>query len=448
MKKFVLDIKPEVLSPDAQGRFQQLMTLRRPFTDLKIYLCENYVRSRLTDVVERYGRNVINFSLESELLPLDVLLEILQHFPELEKLTLDFWMPYDREIRPVADDSLSAVTLKKLKTIVVEDWNVFQLIWAPALVEIEIRGSLTHPDIKKLENFLKASPCLESVKMYMEYFGHMEPNFPFRLKTIVCTSHNSFEWNKNLKKFFLSQAGSVETLEAACDDPEFHELVLANCQKLRRLQSNLHKLVDSPSFTRNMKPMPFLREIKSFFGFASEAVLRAVLGNCPELVKLECPGDQNFPNHLDFVAEFNRKLELLSISTVKATSARFQCLKSLVVSQVEDADQLIAFLKENPTIDTFEIRYLDEEEMGIDSITALINETSLIYVQIEGDDTAINRVYQVVKEAGFGTWKTLQLSINDGSSTGMPIYNFVFPEDPNEWTPPENLSDNQVEYHD
>lgn len=448
MNKLVLKLESDVLSPNGDiSNFNQLMSLQRHFTDLDISIIENFVKSRLTDVVERYGSNILNFKLESAVLDLKVISEILTHVPELEELSLDFWVPYNRREMPVADNSVGTLTMKHLKKLAIdEDWNVFQLLEAPALVELETRGSVKNFNAKSFERFLKACPLLESLEVYVDLFGKMEPGFPFHLKKLT-TSYNSFRLNDNIKKFLLSQAASLETLEADCDDSEFHEIVLTRFKRLRTLKSNLSKLTAPPEFYQKLQPLPLMKELASFSGFPSEIAAQAILRNCPALVKLECYGDKILPNQLDFIADHNKSLEVLKISTIRDTAARFQCLKSLTVSRVENAEHLVAFLKANPTIETFEIRYLDEDDVSSEALGALINETSLKHVEIEGEDSAINEVYKKIK-SGFGTWKTLQLSINDGSTTGMPIYNFVFPDNSADWNPPEELSDNKVEYHE
>lgn len=166
-----------------------------------------------------------------------------------------------------------------------------------------------------------------------------------------------------------------------------------------------------------------MREIESIGGFSSNTATRAVLGNCPGLVKLRCYSE-DFPNHLEFVANHNKLLESLGLYTIKATNARFPYLKELVVWKAENIDHLIAFLMSNPTIESFKIHELEKDQLKGKPLEDLINKTGLKYVEIcDKIYETLDVIYEEVKR-GFGTWKTLILGEN---------FRFTFPENPEDW---------------
>lgn len=169
-----------------------------------------------------------------------------------------------------------------------------------------------------------------------------------------------------------------------------------------------------------------LRVLKCYEeSFSSETALRAILENCPELVKLKCFNYNFLPNNLEFVAEHNQCLESLLIFNFKATNAVFSHLKKLFVCDVTNAHYFASFIKANPTIGSLSIMYLHGDRSSSESLDFLINDTGLKHVEIGGDDSAVEKVFRKIK-TGFGTWKTLRL---EGK------LDFIFLENPADWPP-------------
>lgn len=208
------------------------------------------------------------------------------------------------------------------------------------------------------------------------------------------------------------------------------------------LDSNLHKLNASKEFYKNLQPLRRLTELTSREGFSSDTATRAVLRNCPNLLVLECFNGKDLPNHLDFIADHNRKLESLEIFTIRATDAKFQFLEKVRLNEVENAHHLVAFLKANPTIETLLIRNLEEGRLIGPSLNALINETSLKFVEMEGELKAIHDVHYTII-CGYGTWKTLVLTVDDYTRQCLE-YNF--PENPEDWGPFSDINNWEGRY--
>lgn len=433
MNNFRLKVDQRVLSSlkgyKRKDRFRELMTLERHFTSAGIYIPENCLKSRLTDVVERFGKRLTKLELESEILTAHEMLRLLKVIPELQELYLSLGNPED-----CTEDFQGSVQLKKLeKLTLVDDSRVLRFIKAPKLVYLEVEGKNFNQQI--FESFLKACPHLETLKAGFEI---TTSDFPFQLKALSC-SQTFINCNEIMKNFFLSQAKSLKTLEASCADSEFLEMVLTNFKHLNILKSQFEYFDAPQDFYRKLKPLPLLTEVVSYGYFSSATAIRAVLGICPELVTLGCFTDEDVPNHLDFIANTNEKLEFLTVSTIRATTnARFPCLKTLTMERIQDEDHLTAFLKANPTIETLCIREVYEFKLTRQTLDILMNKTGLKHVKInESDEFTVDTVYNKIKKK-FGNWKTLELS----------YYHFEFPDNPADWKPSRRLSDYKMDFVD
>lgn len=120
----------------------------------------------------------------------------------------------------------------------------------------------------------------------------MNPDFSFQIKRLTCLGglDVTFKINKKSRKFLLSQAAMVKKLKANSDDSEFYEIVLSKFKLLETLDFDFRKIVASQDFYRNLKPMPLVTKIYFRGGFSSATALRAILGNCPNLLCLELFG--------------------------------------------------------------------------------------------------------------------------------------------------------------
>lgn len=435
MNKLVLKIESDVLSYHRTNeKLKLVMNLEMHFTSADVIVDKHFDATRLMDVLEQFGRRFVYFKLKSPqfISPL-TLLEFLKQMPELKQLILDFSQVNHTGRPQRADSSIEALSLTKLKKLVVKgDFDVFQLIDCPSLQDLHTEEGIYNP---KMEKLLKASPNLEGLRTNLSVIGRMSPKFPFKLRKFHCPK-SIIIFDENVAKFLWSQAASMETIEVECHNSEFHEIVLTKCKRLRILSCDLRHLKASEEFYQSFQPLPLVTEINSNYGFSSESATRAVLGNCPKLVKLKCLGDKALPDHLDYIAVHNKNLQVLETYTIRDTDARFQRLKTLTLEIVEDADCLNEFLKANPTIDTFRIVSLSDSQFSDKSLGSLINETSLKHVHLKGDERTMDQVYIKLK-GGFGTWKTLTLS-------SLMDHKFTFPENPADWKPCQHLCNNEI----
>lgn len=416
MKKFVLNVPVNYIYPRICEKSKELMSLERNFTRVWISTDEE-VGDRLMDVVKKFGKKVVDLCLyfnQSEFLGVwnpPLTLNVLQHVSQLEKLTLVFHERLCREDLPpkVDVDSVALLKLKKLEFR--GNCDVFALVKAPQLTHLTSRHEeLPYYqlfDFGNFEKLLKASSKLICLKTHFNVFNKLNPGFPFQLKKIVALG--SFELTDQIMKFLLSQAATVETFEGECDDSELHKLVLTEFKRLRTVKTNLDKLTASPDFYSNLEPMPLLQEILSFSGFSSESAMQAVLGKCPNLVKLVCTEDSDLSNRLTFIAKHSKRLQVLGVSVIRETNAEFQCLEELIVATVGQTNNLISFLKLNPSIETLEIQLLSYSDLLTVDVSSIITETKIKRLNLSGCKSGMEKVYNEI-QSKLGSWTTLKLS--------------------------------------
>lgn len=381
MKKFILNISGFYLYPCNPEKFAELISLERHFTTLDMVVHENVVESQVMDLIERHGQRLIDLKLIYAGWTPQAMQKILKHVSELETLSLS--LLNCRPDSQQADNTGDPVTMRKLKKLsVTGHFDIFQLIQTPILVELKALGTETDSNRRSFENFLNSSMKLESLEISPGVFDRIRPRFPFRLKSIILPMRSS-ALNERIEEFLLSQAATVETLEVECDDSKFHEFVLKTFKQLRTLKSNLHMLAaTSQYFYKDLKPLPLLTEIRSYRGFSFDTATRAVLKNCPNLLKLKCSLDRTLPDHLEFIADHNKSLKELSVRTIKETNARLHNLKYLTLHEVGNADHLIAFIKSNPTIKNLRIQNLSPDGLDSEKFCTLITETRLKHVEV------------------------------------------------------------------
>lgn len=437
MNKFVLSIQPNVFTSaqrEPTEKFQKIMSLKRHFKNVSVDVLngveiDDSANVQLMSVIGLHVTNLIRCDIQISFMPSEVIMKLLEQLPDLEELALNI-----RHITEYPSVSIEPVTLKKLKKLrVSQAWNVLQFLNAPSLVDLEAHGSVNKLTTKSLELFLKASTKIESLLVDLSIFDEIDYDLSFKLKNLVCLNF-VVKYGENVEKFLLSQAATIEKFEAACESSELHEIVFTKFRRLKIIKLSFYCL--SVSICRQLKPLLLVTEVECSEGFISEAAMQAVLGNCPELVKLKYQQNRDIPNYLNFIAQHNRKLEVLWIPTISAESTRFECLKELILEIIEEDGRLIAFLERNLTIETLHIRNLRENDIGIRCFDILIHGTGLKHVQIIGSDLAVDDVYERIKQ-GFGTWKTLQLS------NQRECYDFNFSVKPADWMPKDRLADNE-----
>lgn len=433
MKKFVLKIDPFCIEDvTISESSDKQRSLERHFTTAEVIVQNHCEENRLLDVLELYGGKFLNLKIIIESrIKSRKLLKILLRVPQLEKLTLQLHK-YCGKLYPKKIAPEDRVTLKKLKKLEVGDWNLLKMIEAPLLMELETSFADKNYDSERFGSFLKSSPKLVSLKVMkaeykgMSFLNEISPGFPFQLKNFSCDG--AAKITENIREFLLSQAATIEALEARGLDLEFHEIVLTNFKRLRSLKSNM--LGASGEFFLSFEPLPLLKEFTSTDYFSSEDAMRAVLGKYPELTKLSCVNDGKIPDYLDFIADTNEKLEVLDIFTIREmnvsdqwindiysdirlTNARFPCLTELSIQQIENGETFMAFLYGHPTIKTLRIRELNGAFKDC-NVPLFIEQTNLKHVCLGASDDSdsfseIEEIYDWFKRCGTGNCETLEL---------------------------------------
>lgn len=160
-----------------------------------------------------------------------------------------------------------------------------------------------------------------------------------------------------------------------------------------------------------LKPMPWLKEL-GYWSLQSSNAMRAVLRNCPELVKLDIHKEMLVD--LNFIANANWKLKILAMDSIGPSRAKFQNLQSLELRTINNADDLLDFLTDNRTVEKLAIKRQNNECDNLESLGGLIFETNLKQVKIEGDEAILREITDMF-EGCFATWKAVKLEITSGS---------------------------------
>lgn len=435
MRKFLLMIDHRSLSLENAENFEELLTVRRNFVSMKLVFATDSSKERIEKVMQHFGGMLLDLELrEVKMKESDLLLKLLKHTPELEVLHLNIWKSKDSSDQLVFQSI--PVELRKLKKIVSTEhanWKIFNSLLVPRLTQLECHGGDDDFEPHNFQSFLQTLPNLESLMLDFKHLSKMGSTFPFRLKKLACSTFDC-SFDENLRRFFLSQYSTIQELAAACVDPAFYEFIFTKLKNLERLSSNMSRLPNTRDFYFRLKPMPFLKELE-VTKFSGEISMRGVLRNCPKLITLAAALDQNFPDEIDFVANHNPELQSLSMIVVRATMAHFEFLKTLQISMVDDANNLIGFLKTNPTVEIFVVSN-QRENFDDDFLDFLMYETNIKHVSIHG--RSVFEVYEKVK-SGYGKWKTLELSYRDGRLNSPLFVQYNFPENPDDWNPHEEL---------
>lgn len=303
-------------------------------------------------------------------------------------------------------DSVENVTLRRLKKLEIRgNWNVLQLVEAPSLEDLSLKKEVPHVYYECVNDFLKASTKLRRLEISLDCLNALDATFSFQLKTISIESYycHSQEINEKVMNFFLEQAPTLETLQIrkSFRDSKFYEMVLTKCSKL--------------------KPLPQMRELVPSVSLLNVKTMRAILRNCSQLVKLASPYDHSLPSNLDFIAENCKNLEVLEISKVESTTARFQRLKTLTIHEIKEIDDLIAFLKANPNVKSLIFKTDEERRISETALKNLINGTDLKKIEISNNcmygfrEGLYRKMYDVLK-SGSLTSKELQVQVIEWSN--------------------------------
>lgn len=412
MSKFVLRIcrNAEAAQRVPDIKFEHLMSLERHFTSA--YISWKGDGSKLIQVIERLGKRIKKVELKYKNWSSETIVEVLEKLPELEILYIEHWG------REVVETSANSVLLKKLKKLQVNAaWEIFFLIKTPMLLNLTLISMKEGLDLRIIGDFLKNSPKLESLTASCKILGVFGSNFPIQLKKLELDL--DFDFNENSKQFLLSQAEFLESLDARCEDSKFLELVFTKCKRLKSLNTDMSTLAASRSFYENLKPLQLQEIISIGNGFSSEIAMQAVIKNCPELKKLDIFRCYLPENYFKFMANSNKKLQSLSMHTIKNPGASFEHLKTLKLTTIVNMKHLLDFLKANPTIENLNIRSLPKDFKNVEALGGLVDGTNLKHFNVGGEDSLLKKIFNMFSSRFASTkivrmefsWSCLQIYI-------------------------------------
>lgn len=375
--------------------------------------------------------------------------EILKSMPLLEEI----------EIRELYCSSASyqnqepqPVTLYRLKTLKISnvDWKFFQHLNAPNITTFEVDDSemnISENSVEFIKNFLESSRGLESLGIEETVIDKIFSSksmrrFTFKLKKL--DFQNNDQADRYFSKFLASQASSLEELEIQIGSREIYDVIFRDMRCLKTLRMNMDTLPTDKEFYDRLKPIKSLKEIFSNFGFSDEVSAKGVLGNCPNLEVLNVTMDSNGFELLPFIAINNPKITTLSIKALRdhiSPDIKFESLKRLQLYEVRNVEFLLTFIRNNPAVETLSIWWIDEDVLQPKDLDILMEESNLKHLKFMGECETMKAIYDKLK-VDYKNLKSLELCVNYGSLTGMPVLYFEFPEDSNKWNPHCEYFDN------
>ena len=426
----------------------EVLSLKRKFVTIDVTL-EDIHAPNSTDlfakVAESCGSRVRKLIMQdADFKSSSVLSNILLSMPLLEELEI-------RELRCPEKFPLRSVKLNRLKVLKISnvDWKFFQYMKAPNVTTFEVDDSemnISDDSVEFLTSFLKSSADLESLGIE-EYIidkifcSKAIKSFPLKLKKI--DFQNNDLTDQHFARFLATQASSLEELEIQFGSRDIYEVIFKEMKVLKTLRMNMDTLPTDKEFYDRLKPIKSLKEIFSNFGFSDEVSAKGILGNCPNLEVLNVTMHGNGFDLLSFIAINNPKITTLSIKTLKGHTSpdiKFRSLKQLQLYEVKNIEFLLTFIRNNPALETLSIWWIDEDVLQPKDLDVLMDESNLRHLKFMGECETMKAIYDKLK-VDYKNLKSLELSVNYGSLTGMPVLYFEFPEDVTKWNP-------QCEYFD
>lgn len=428
----------------------EILSLERKFVTIDVTLDDTHAQNTselFVRIVEKCGSQVRKLILQdADFKDSSTLHKILMSMPLLEEMDI-------AELRCAnALKHELPVTFYRLKTLKISnvDWRLFQYLKAPNITSFEVDDTemnTSDSSIEFLASFLKSSRDIESLGIEENiidkiFSSKAIKSFPLKLKKIEF--QNNDQSDQHFSRFLASQASSLEELEIQFGSREIYEVIFKEMKCLKTLRMNMDTLPTDKEFYDKLRPVESLKEIFSNFGFSDEVSAKGILGNCPNLEVLNVTMDGNGFDLLSFIAINNPKITTLSIKTLKdhtTPEVKFKALKRLQLYEVKNVEFLLTFLRNNSTLETLSIWWIDEDVLQPKDLDVLMNESNLRHLKFMGECETMKAIYDKLK-VDYKKLKSLELSVNYGSLTGMPVLYCEFPEDVSKWNPRCEYFDN------
>ena len=450
MKRFKLRVFSH---PDINQNWNEVIKLQRKYQNLEVFMERNheYV-DKLIEVLDEIGPNLKSVTLfRVQFSDPNDFIEIFKRTPQLKELDLD---EVSFDIREDTKNLQCKVSLSALRKLKVKDcdWTVFDFVDSPYLNYLFLWQPKSNGH--KLALFLNSLKKLSRLNCwYGTYQSVFDKPLVHQLKLNILGIYvREFESDsevlrKNLCNFLESQSSSLEVLTLYDRPPtKAFEIALTKLSKLKTFRAD--KLPDDISSFQMLKPLTSLKSLYIASGFANSEIAKKLLGNCPNLVEFRSNHtNETFVKILPFVADFNPKLESITVSNAFSEMAKvkFGCLKNLsveVCDRQEIVRSFIEFVKFNPSIKKVKNRQpLSLENLQF-FVTEIMTQPNIKHLTISAYGKDLKAVFDTIK-SNYKNLKTLTMEFSDFQSTLL----ITFPEDVKRWNPESVIirSNNKVD---
>lgn len=353
----------------------------------------------------------------------------------------------DDDFEVEAAYNVRPVKLKHLKIIkvVYSSWKLFQyLIGSQITTLLASTAQVRKSERESLISFLEASQKLEYIEIDREGFERIfttsfSRDFPFKLKNFKFFSYTfKSEVNQvdaNFIAFLESQASSLEELTFEYSSREILQTIFTKLKNLRKLKLNSNSLPTDKEFYDQLEPFEYLKEFDADDRIQNETAAMGILRNLPnlEILRVECDPNDVISEILPFIAYNNPDLRTLQIDSLKANHAidvKFEYLEEFHVFLFKDADILLSFIRNNPTITTLKVKWVYEQSFIDDVLDALMSETSVKHLKLGCKLDTARAIYDKIKH-DHRNLRSLELRFKADSIERISY--IEFPEDPSKW---------------
>lgn len=335
------------------------------------------------------------------------------------------------------------VKLRKLRTLVLErsDWKVLSYLIATQIKRLKV-SSYSSDQKTFLVDFINLQQQMESMDLCFSTHLHLfeKPNFEktvFKLKEFKMIEETfSMVWDPLLgflKTYFLT----LEELQIniPANKRDFLVDVLEKCHRLKKFV--LYSDVPSDNeFYENLKAVVNIKDLTIKGSAKNFESLKNFLGIFPNLDRLKLSISENgdsVSSLLPFINQVNPELKSLLIRGLEGRfDIVFKSLKFLRIQSYSSCDDLVAFLKINPTIENLSIGFTNYREDFNETFDVLMDETNVKHLKIGGELDEMKSIFEMIKD-DYRNLKSLELSIYIGRDDDIKVRKFEFPDNPSEW---------------
>lgn len=405
MKKFQLKLDLDDLH---SNKVMELQSLRRSHQIIYFNIDESTCSdlAKFVPVFRGIGSQVRSLTIGySKLANFVALADILQSFPLLESFKVIGVSFLELLFKTLLETYPSALDRLKRFEFVNSDRQVMKYFRGVQATSCSLMtfNTRTFTSPENLTDFLKSSKKLTVLELNDQSF-----QLAFKSKLEICWKLKKFVYatsfptqvaDKNFITFLKSQSASLEELVLQSVSEEVFLAIFSKLDRLRCLKLTINWKKIERSFFNQLKPNRSLNEMDLILGTFNQILIKGILGNCPELEKLNLTLYNRLTlesTHIvSFMSANNRKIKhlpLLASEPPAESKIKFEFLESLQVENIASLEALLFFLRENPSVHTFKCKSLSKQLIHDEAFDVLMNLPTLKSLKFGVDGNAQSKI--------------------------------------------------------